>query len=471
MSKEFRSQLKALKTMEGHINPRKEWVLSTRASLLDTISKTQTATSHTSFARNTVTHVSAVFSRQLFSYMKPAFVSVLVFALATSGWIASASAFESLPGDKLWQVKLASEKTQIVLADISGNDQKNVELQLKFAVRRVEEIKTVSREEKFLPEEKVKRTTEGLKKLKANISSVDVVVQHAAKSSTVEEKKDVSEKAKDVSDATTKISETLEEIVNTVEGESSDTMLSKEVVAIKQAVDEVGIDVIKVAVEGAQNEEQRTAAQTLVEEKLISILSDADGALGESEEVKKLINTIEAPEEAGFLIDAKTLAITTNTTGIVPSAAPEDFDMEGEHLATGIKQVGEEVLQTVFQKKIADIVKESNDTTEKVTAKVGEIKALVEAGELGAALGKAKELRGVTAISEQTTIDIKQAVKNVTGKQMVREAEEKQASDSERIEEKESISLDKTNSTTLDVSTTSTNIVPVTATNTSSASL
>ncbi len=427
MSKEIRRQLKALRDAEGHINPRDAWVSDTRSTLLRRIGAQTTALENTTskFSKKT-THFQALFPTQFFFRMKPVMVSVLVFALATSGWIASASASESLPGDKMWHVKLASEKTQIVLADISGNEQKNVQLQLKFAARRAEEIKTVSKEEKFLPEEKIKRAEEGLKKLKENISSVDVVVQQAAQSATTEEKKEVSKQAKEVSDATSQISEALEEVVDSVEAGSANTTLTKHVVEVKQAVDEVGIDVVKVAVDGAENDEQRIAAQVLVEEKLVSILSDADGALGESEQVKGLIKNIEAPEEAGFVVDAGTRGTTTNT----PKSVSQDTSTVTASGTTKTAVSG--ILEkSTFDQTIAAIIAEADSTSEKVKEAVVEIKALVKAGDLGAALEKAKTLRAVTSASEQTTIDIKQAVKNVEGKQSVRE----EKGESDRIEE------------------------------------
>ncbi len=422
MSKTLQEQFKSLREVEGHINPKQEWVSSTRASLLSTISQTQEKSESVASVKPLITRkatrINAMFPKQLFIHMKPVFTTVLIFALATSGWIASASASVSLPGDSLWHVKLATEKTQIVLTDITGNSEKNVELQLKFANRRAEEIKTVSREGKFNKEEKAKRTEQGLKKLKENISSVDDVVQSAAHSDSTEEKKEFSKQAKEVNDATTQISETLEEVVDSVEAGSDDTTLTKEVVAVKQAVDEVGIDVVKVAVEGAENDEQRIAAQELVEEKLVSILSDADGALGESEEVKKLIGQIENPEEEGVMLEnVETLVTVTGTVDI--ALETEVLDMPEETTTSGTPSTEEEIVEepTTPKQTIATILAEVDKTSEKVTMAIVEIKALIEAGELGDALEKARELRGVTAASEQAAIDIKQAVKDVSEKQ------------------------------------------------------
>lgn len=432
MSKDLREQLNVLKDVEGHINPSKEWVSRTRASLLSTIAEQSGQAAEARSASplsQKANQLQALMPLQFFARMRPVMVSVFVFALATSGWIASASASQSLPGDTLWRVKLATEKTQIVLADITGNAQKNVELQLKFAARRAAEIKTVSTEVTFTPEEKADRTEEGLKKLQENISSVDEVVQQAAQAEGAEEKKELSKQAKEVNDATTQISETLEEVADTVEATGSDdTSLTKEVVAVKQAVDEVGLDVVKVAVEGAENDEERIAAEELVEEKIVSILSDADGALGETEEVKDLIEQIENPEEEiEVLADVEAIAAATNTVSIAPEEdVLEDADSEDALPQTPSGTVDTTDLsaeEPTSKQTITSILEEVDKTSEKVTDTVAEIKALIEAGELAAALEKAKELRQVTAASEQATIDIKQAVKEVAEKQAAEAAE------------------------------------------------
>ena len=270
MSRILKAQLKKVKNLEGRINPDQAWVARTKTSLLQTIaSETIVATTPVRAmvgkkrAEQMLQGFQAFFPKNIFSQARPVFISLLVFLLAGSGWIASASASESLPGDTLWQVKLASEKTQIVLASITGNDKKNVALQLKFAARRADEIKIVTGEEKFAPEEKAKRAGEGLKQLQENIASVDTAVH------SDEQKEDISKGAKELNESTAQISATLKEVASTVQDGDADATLTKQVAAAQQAVDEVGINAVKVAVEGAQNDVERTAAQVLVEEKIV----------------------------------------------------------------------------------------------------------------------------------------------------------------------------------------------------------
>lgn len=463
MSKRLKEQLKVLKEVEGHINPDQEWVVFTRDSILRTIRQSTSTIDAQVLQKSAFSQVTmrmrALFPKRVFFQIRPVFISMLVFAMATSGWITSASASDSLPGDSLWHVKLASEKTQIVFADITGDEQKNVSLQLKFASRRAEEIKIITKKEKFSQEEKNRRTEQGLQKLKENISSVDGVVQIAVHAYSPEEKKNISRQAKEVNKATTEISETLKNVADSV-GVANNPTLTKAVVAVKQAVDEVGIDVVKVAVEGAVNDEQRISAQGMVEEKIVSILSDANGALGESAEVRKLIGSMEGQEKANLLNGAKTLEITTNTQYIyVSTSTTSSLDSQA---ASGTSAIGQSINteQSIFKQTISTILSEVDKTSEKVNIAVSEIKALIDAGNLGAALTKAKELQGVTVASEQANMDIRQAVKNATGKQIIKETQEKPSATN-------TIKQTETKDTKTNTTTSSTPVTSTTITNTS----
>jgi len=434
VSKLLREKLKAIQTVEGHINPRQEWVSRTRESLLYTISQSQTsATSDVekhnvskSVGVRSIEYIQALLPKHIFSHMKPAFVSLLVFILATSGWIASASASESLPGDAMWHVKLASEKTQIVLADLSGDAQKNVTLQLKFATRRAEEIKTVSTEESFAPEEKAKRSVEGLKKLKEHIA----VVQHATEGESSENKKQLGKQATVVNDATVQISQTLDEVADVVKTASDNASLTKEFVAVQQAVDQVGFDVAKVAVEEATSDEEKSVAQDLVEKKIVSALSDADGALGDTREVKELMSTIADPSQQLDLPSSDVTVLSpTNTTAFISfeqatgtiqeiGETVSGTPFEEDHIGSSVT-VPVSILSPTTKQTITSILTQVDNTSEKVRVAVAEIKTLIDVGDLTAALEKAKELRRVTTVSTQTNVDIKEAVKRVTDTQTI----------------------------------------------------
>ena len=111
MSRILKAQLKKVKNLEGRINPDQAWVARTKTSLLQTIaSETIVATTPVRAmvgkkrAEQMLQGFQAFFPKNIFSQARPVFISLLVFLLAGSGWIASASASGSLPGDTLWQI-------------------------------------------------------------------------------------------------------------------------------------------------------------------------------------------------------------------------------------------------------------------------------------------------------------------------------------------------------------------------------
>lgn len=73
--------------------------------------------------------------------MQPLAVGVSVFAVIFTGWIATVNAsFDSVPGDVLYPVKLATERMQISIA----NPARRARLHSEFAGRRLEEAAAVS---------------------------------------------------------------------------------------------------------------------------------------------------------------------------------------------------------------------------------------------------------------------------------------------------------------------------------------
>jgi len=410
VSHTLKAQLKKVKELEGRINPDRAWVKETRSALLNTIATTSAPVRQnkkTQKTKSVFDAAQALFPTRLMFQAKPFFVSLLVFGLAASGWIASASASGSLPGDTLWQIKLASEKTQIVLASITGNDKKNVELQLKFAARRVEEIKTVAAEETFAPEEKVKRTGEGLKQLQESIASVGTAV------TSEEQKEDIGKNAKQLNESTTKISETLKEVATNVQDVDTEATLTKQVAEVQQAVDEVGINAVKAAVEGAKNDAERIAAEALVEEKIVSVLSEADGALHDSAEVKALAEKVDVSE------DKESTTPTASTTAeIAPVSSSSTKDAATSASSSEMDSTGTStpsaIVPLTSKQTITAILEQVDRSSEAVQKQIDEIKVLIDQGDLSGALEKAKELRKTTTEATKQTIEIKKTVEQVT---------------------------------------------------------
>lgn len=420
MSSLLKTQLKKVRQAEGRINPDATWMARTREQVIAHARASaerveSSITSSTPSLHGVFQRARAIFPSHAFAHARPLMMSLVVFVLASGGWIASASASESLPGDALWHVKLASEKTQIVLADITGNEQKNVELQLKFAHRRAEEITVVSKEETFDAEEKTKRTEEGLKQLKETISSVDIAIK------SEEQKKGISKNAKEVSGAVDQISTVLKDVV--VADAASD--VAKEVVAVKQVVDDVSLTVVQIAVEGAENDAERIAAQELVEEKIVSIISDADGAISETAKAKALVEQVDVTtmEMSGILSEVSSASATTSMTSPSSSDSVVTTSLSST-TSTGASTTTDATTAPVLTPKesIAAILAEITTRSEVFQAQIEEIKALVLAGDLTGALEQAKLLKRATTESTQKALELTKTVEQVTLEQQSQSA-------------------------------------------------
>ncbi len=74
--------------------------------------------------------------------LRPAMVGVGMLALVVGGWMTSVSAaYESVPGDFFYPIKIATEQAQLTIAI---SDQKRAELHMEFASRRLAEVSSIS---------------------------------------------------------------------------------------------------------------------------------------------------------------------------------------------------------------------------------------------------------------------------------------------------------------------------------------
>ncbi len=138
--------------------------------------------------------------------VKPAMVFVLASGMVFGGWITSVSAsYNSLPGEALYSVKLATENMQTSLA----SKPKEVKLRTEFAARRVEEVKKIVKDN--LPK-KAQRVKEAVNHLKSNLETVKVGLEEMKK--PADDKTSAAqavEVARAVNEKTTEIQKSLEQ--------------------------------------------------------------------------------------------------------------------------------------------------------------------------------------------------------------------------------------------------------------------
>jgi len=374
MPYDIKEQLKALKEND-QLNPDRDWVSKQRGLLLQQIkgaSKTQEVSAQNVFAkvRSGFGQFGSMILPQGSSLvMRPIMTMVLVIGLAVGGWIATVSAsYNSLPGDRLYKVKLATEKVQKAVTDISISDEESVTEHIERAKRRTEEIRDAVKKVKDDPKKKTKVNKVikevAVKDLKESLDSAEQEIQEMADN----ESGDVVKMAKEVSEEMSEMKKTLIEVANETsegtEGVSDDNPEdTQETVDIMgetaRAAEEVGINAVATAVDKkGEEEEVRELVKEMVGEKIEAFLESADALQEVNDEL----------ESAEDLLSETTHEASTSTVSKVEDAGDvaEDFAEEADQL------LGENKLN-----EIMDVVREVTQTTNETEAVVVEVKKVV----------------------------------------------------------------------------------------------
>jgi len=165
-------QMKLLKGAGHAAHPDSAWVNATRSRLLQHIYQTTEEIPTRVLTLNRLWLVLSLIlpQRTVYAVVRPAFIFVLCFGLGTAGWITTVTAsLESLPGDALYPVKIATEQTQVAVAQAFQGNEASAGLRVSFATRRADEVtKAIAAPasndvEKAEKQERVERAVENLK--------------------------------------------------------------------------------------------------------------------------------------------------------------------------------------------------------------------------------------------------------------------------------------------------------------------
>ncbi len=377
MSNDMKAKFAARKRDSRYGAPDAAWVKDTRAALLSDISS-QLAKTPTNTRPSWTASFSYLLPQSMLASVRSFAVLVLVMGLAVGGWLTSVSAStNSLPGDLLYGVKLASEKTQITVARVTGNKQSAVTLSLKSASNRASEIKQIAKKK---PSE-VQKATESLEKnlqdAAHNVQDVkETNVSHAAAL------------AKEITLTTAIISGDLNEAVKDIglKGEGNEKA-SKEIIETSKAVEGVEIDAIGVVVEGNPNE-----AKELIAKKTETLLGENQKAQEELEQLEKSLaeKKLAAEEESNSTstVDVVALNASTSTEEVVVSTTTiENNTVDIGHL-----------------QETSKIVK---DQTNQIEAGVKETLLLTEGQQLQEAVEKLKQLGDIKEETKEAIGELK----------------------------------------------------------------
>ncbi|MDX9893214.1 MAG: DUF5667 domain-containing protein [Patescibacteria group bacterium] len=153
------------KNLKDEVSPRSEWVELNRNFLLQQISSSQPTRTRVSLG-DYLGLFTAAFRQHL---LEPAVVMILILVFSLSSSLTINAAFYSLPGDTLYPVKLALEKTHVSL---TPDEQKKVELKIEFAEKRIAEFHKIVAQPDANPQEKQKKIETVVKEFKNNVVAV-----------------------------------------------------------------------------------------------------------------------------------------------------------------------------------------------------------------------------------------------------------------------------------------------------------
>ncbi|MBP9760724.1 MAG: hypothetical protein KBD15_00585 [Candidatus Magasanikbacteria bacterium] len=376
MTRVYKTQLNTLKKHES-LCPRADWVAQNKKQLFAQIEGTVSKEYAEKQGIGDIVHIvhTLFIPKKFAGAFRSLLVVVFSVSMAMGGWLVTVSASSaSLPTDAIrYGVKLATEKTQVIVAAATGNTTSEAELNLAFATRRSEELKEMAPESEYV-EKTADRLTESIVSAGKNLQDI--------KENNPENLANV---AKQITEKTTDISNNLKTIAVSDEKKT-------EVNNAKKAVHDAGIEAIQALVTTEKTEE----VKQIVEKKIGEILSDA-------EDVKVIATGVKLEVEtaaSNALLGTTTIALTGSSTLVLP--IPVSSTVGSVSLTTTSTP-------TVSLEKTVQQVGES---IQKGDVFVQEVKNLLEGNNVEGAIEKAKILNTLTTETQNVLVDVAKTIQS-----------------------------------------------------------
>lgn len=390
MSKQIQEQLKNLKHIEQGFAPDAFWVEKNKQALMTRI---ESEKKEVMSAQQTWQFF--VPAKMLFA-ARPVATLVIVSILSVVGWTASVSAsYQSLPGDLLYNVKIASEKTQIAFAGIVQGPEKKAALLNNAAKTRAYEAKAL------IAQKKDARLVE------ETLTDLEETVEQARKTAqTVSEKEPTSapKLVAELAQSNTVINDTLDDVFNGTDVIESD--LAERIVKTTKTVTgksiEAAQEIVKKQEAGTIGDEQTEEVKKVVTSVIESASRDLEGAAQALEKNKT------AAQQVEIAIASSTAGIAdTPTTSVATSTPPPSTVSETSSTQPGETTTPSQAAPVTITKPLS-----ATDLTAIPGASVGSLQdvlTLVNEGRLSEALDKVaavakEETNQAPIIIEQTPV-------------------------------------------------------------------
>ncbi len=393
MSNTLKKQLSELTHSQDELRPSLHWKKDTKAALLSHITQEQ-STSAPLGLQDKIAQIYHIFvPRPISSALHVAVIGLFICGTTLGGWAASASASsQSMPGDLLYSVKLATEKTHILAVSATGNKKEETRLHLASAKKRSKELQKIT--------DKPKLAEKVVADLKKSIASAEKTMQDINKEDEVVAK----EVAKDLTEDTAGIAKTLKEITKDIAG--TKVLISREVVEARKEVEETEMAAIEVLADEAKD---------IVEDKIADIIKEV-------EETQEL-----ATEVSDEISDLGSILSATST----PAVINEDNESVEDVLETEDIEEDEDVVQEDTTEESTEdqeieteaqpltsnsgevIVEKLDSSVEHAKEVAEEAKAFLDDDNIKEAVEKIKLLTSITAEAEEAVTDVQEQITEV----------------------------------------------------------
>ena len=402
--RELQKQLRLLKTQQSSMNPDPSFVVKTKKNMMREISASHgQEASNYSFGEKLCIVGRMLISQKTARLVRVGALMCMVVSTTVAGWTAGVSASsKSMPGDALYSVKLATEKTQIMVASATGDKETETQLHLEAAKRRTAELQHVTK--------KAPAAKKVVARLKKSVASATETFKEL-KEHDAEKAKVI---AKEVTQKTENISKTLKSVVvdttselenvpQTPAEKQEELVLTKEVVEIKHDVDITEL----------------SAIATLDSEDAKDVLGDrVEEMLEDAQEVKDVF--VAVTEQ---ISTSSTIAISTSTVAVVEEGVDElDLEVSIENseenpseLSEKDNEVGGDVENTddsreLSPEAIEEVADQIDESIERVQGIVEEVQQLLEDGSIAEAIEKTKDVQEIAQETDEKVIEVQEKI-------------------------------------------------------------
>lgn len=359
--------LQKLQKLRDEVVPSSDWKKQSKAQLMRQIENTVGDVSPSSSLNwwERLNQRAQIFiSPQVFKVVRPALASLLVVAVTFAGWsVGVRASSDSLPGERLWRLKLAFEQTE--LAVTTGAKEK-AELQVKFAGRRAKEINEVVSKQQ--PVRAKKSVEDALHQLKASMESaniaLDEIKDHTSESVAV---------ARLIDMTSVEILDQLGETVKKVQEQKALDGNDGDITVLLAEVDEIA-DVV---------EESSVKSIGWLVEKSMDESSTVDKAVLKLKVAQKLENLVVKLDQIGTIVE-QVVSSTTDQVIILPT--PETaitpittaFETTTTPTATASETTTTIKVPTSSTIDVEEIKSQLKETQVRVTALIDQTKSSLE---------------------------------------------------------------------------------------------